>query len=310
LSGFAILLASLLIVPTSAMADLGGYLERSATAEFSGEQLIACETPDGARDSLFEIAQSDGWVAAWTGADDDRRVTVGSGKMATVTGDHVVASSVVESSDFGSDSASYTVGEEVPTTFLGREAVEVMIERDGVRRIALTVDVETDAVVRTEVLDADGNVYCDRRLVSFTPGVPGAFDDLEESIDAEPALPIDSAPAELPETTHGFHLLDTYQLDEGTLSYYSDGFFSFGTVVTDRPVGFAESDEVVVVDDGAGEYQRVYEAGRVTVAWRSAAGNLALIGDLPPDLVEDVLTDLPRPVGAGFFETIWSRLFG
>lgn len=302
------LVASFLIVPTSAVADLGGYLERSATAEFSGEQLIACDTPDGSRDSLFEIAQSGGWVVVWNDADVDERIAVGSGVMSTVSGDQVVASAV-EASDLGSDSAAYVVAEEVPTTYLGREALEVTIERDGVERISLTIDVETDAVVRTEVFDDSGNTYCDRRLLSFTPGEVSDVDGLEP-IDAEPAAPIDSAPAELPETTHGFRLLDTYQLDDGTLSYYSDGFFSFGAVVTGRPVGFEEAAEVVVVETEMGTYRRSYVAGRVTVAWASASGNMALVGDLPPDLVEDVLSDMPAPVGTGFFERIWSRLFG
>jgi hypothetical protein len=228
--------------------------------------------------------------------------------MTTVSGDQVVASAV-EASDLGSDSAAYVVAEEVPTTYLGRDALEVTIERDGVERINLTIDIGTDAVVRTIVFDDDGNTYCDRRLVSFTPGEVTDLDSLEP-IDADPAEPIDSAPAELPEATHGFRLLDTYQLDEGTLSYYSDGFFSFGAVMTERPVGFEEAAEVVVVEAETGRYRRSYVAGRVTVAWASASGNMALVGDLPPDLVEDVLSDMPAPVGTGFFERIWSRLFG
>ena len=307
----AVLLAALLMVPSAVAADLGGYLEQSATAEFSGEQLISCDTPDGARDSLFEIAQADGWVAVWTDADEEGRVTVGSGVMAAVSGDKVAASAV-QTDDLGADSAAYTVGDEVPTTYLGREALAVHIDRDGVERMVLTVDTETAAVVRTETFDDHGDLYCDRRLLSFSPGEVDASLGLgdAEPIDAEAAAPIDDAPAELPATSHGFTLLDTYQLDDGTLSYYSDGFFSFGVVVTTRPVGFEDDDEVTVVQSGTGEYRRSYVAGQVTVAWTGSSGNMALIGDLPPDLVEDVLSGMPRPVGTGFFERIWSRLFG
>lgn len=308
MSPLSVMMAAVLGLTPLVAADLGGYLERSATAEFSGEQLVACETPDGSRDTVFEVAQSEGWVSAWSEADDESVVTLGLGTLATISGGQVAATAV-RGTTTGSDSPSYELGAEEPATYLGRAALEVSILRDDIERVRLTIDEETDAVVRTRTYLGDGSLYCDRRLLSFESDASTALSDRAE-IDVEPASPIDSSPAELPEVTHGFQLLDTYQLDDGTLSYYSDGFFSLGVVVTDRPVGFEDGAEVVSVETVAGEYRRVYVAGRVTVAWDTAAGNLALIGDLPPDLVDGVLADLPAPFDPGFFERIWVRLFG
>jgi hypothetical protein len=46
------------------------------------------------------------------------------------------------------------------------------------------------------------------------------------------------------------------------------------------------------------------------VTWVSASGNMAVIGDLPPDLLDALLDELPPPVHEGFLGRIWSRLFG
>lgn len=307
MSPLSLVMAAVVGLTPVVSGDLGGYLERSATAEFSGEQLVACETPDGSRDAVFRVAQSEGWVSAWSEDDEQSQVALGLGTLATISGDQVAATAV--EGTISEDSATYEVGSEVPSTYLGRPALEVSILRDGFERIRLTIDEETDAVLRTRSYLEDGDLYCDRRLLSFEAADPAAVSDRAD-IEVEPASPVESAPVDLPDTTHGFRLLDTYQLDDGTLSYYSDGFFSLGVVVTDRPVGFDNAEEVVTVDTAAGEYRRFYAAGRVTVAWDTAGGNLAIIGDLPPDMVDAVLEDLPAPFDAGFFERIWTRIFG
>jgi hypothetical protein len=37
---------------------------------------------------------------------------------------------------------------------------------------------------------------------------------------------------------------------------------------------------------------------------------MALVGDLPPDLHEAVLEELPRPETPGLFRRLWRSLFG
>ncbi len=299
----AAVVAVLLAIP-GVVADLGGYLERSGEAEFSGEQLVTCDTPDGPRDSLFQIAQVAGSVMAWEPGSDQVLVTMGSGMTVTVTGDNV------ESADGATpgDTASYEVQETSSITYLGRAATEVSVRRDGLERVRMTIDSATGVVLRTRTFGGDGGLYCDRRLISFSPG-NGGVPYSEGDIDGDAVGRIDEAPAGLPGRLVGFELLDTYDLDDGTLSYYSDGFFSFGVVMTDRPLGFAADSEVVADQSDRGEYRRSYEAGRVTVAWTSASGNVAFIGDTPPDLTEEALQSLPGPVNPNVFERIWNRLF-
>ncbi len=303
-----ILTIASLVVPSALTGDLGNYLKRSADAQFSGEQLVTCETPDGSRDSLFDMAQDHGAVVAWS--DDPSRpvATAAPGITATISGDDVQASAV-EGTTSDDGSPLYEVGKRTSLTYLGRPAVGVSVLREGVERVRLTVDSQTQAVVRITTLLSDGSVYCDRRMVSFQPG-SSAVPASAPVLDVEKTAPLDEVPSQLPDTMAGFHLLDTYPLQDGTLSYYSDGFFSLGVAVTDRPVGFADGAQLVDISANGGRYQRSFEAGQVTVTWEASHDHLTVIGDLPPDLLDSVLEALPHPVRHGFFDRIWSRLFG
>lgn len=301
------LVVAALVVGVPVSADLGGYLERSAEAEFTGEQLVACETPDGGRSSVFNLAQTDGTVVAWEGGEDTPLVGVAPGLSVTVTGE-AVESAVVEGSAVV-DSDPYTVEEGGESTYLGRPVNEVSLVRDGTERVRMTVDSDTQALLRTITYAEDGSTYCDRRLLSFEEDLSDV-PELAVDAAADPARPIDEHPAELEPTIEGFELVDTYSLDGGTLSYYSDGFFSAGVAVTQQTISFGESDDVVEFEAEAGAYQRSYQAGSVTVTWEADAGNMVLIGDLPPDLLESFLEELPPPGQDNFFDRIWSRLFG
>lgn len=299
-------LAALMAAPTL-MPDLEGYLEGSADAEFHGEMLVDCATPDGRRDTLFEIAQVDGSVVAWSDDSDEPVVAVAPGRIATATGGSVEAS-VVDAASTGEHAAYETDETDPDARYLSRAVSEVTVRRNGVERLRLLVDDATGAVLRTTTFTADGEPYCDRRLLAFDEGAS----DVPE-VDAgemEPTQPLDEAPVELPDEAAGFSLAETYPVEDGSLSYYTDGFFSFGVVITDRPIGFDDGADVVDVTISGDEYRRSYEAGRVTVTWTVGDDNMALIGDMPPDLTEDVIERLPEPTDRGFFGRLWHSLFG
>lgn len=304
-SGVLLLLAAM--AGTGLTGDVGGYLERSSEAEFSGEQYVSCATPDGDRTAVFDVAQVEGTVVAWAGAEGAPVLTMGPGRSATISGDEVEAA-VVEGSGFAGGSDVFEVGPTSDGTYLGRDVVEVPLLRDTEKRVLLTVDTETDAVLRARTFDASGDLYCDRRMLTFNAGTAGVPE--VATIEVEADSPTDDVPDLLPSEIEGFVLLDTYTLDDGTLSYYSDGYFSAGVVVTDRPLGFGSEDEITTVSSESGNYRRSYQAGSVTVTWESDDGNVAVIGDVPPDLLDSILEGLPAPSTEGFFGRMWSRLFG
>jgi hypothetical protein len=112
----------------------------------------------------------------------------------------------------------------------------------------------------------------------------------------------------LPETLGDFERLDVYEDEEGfTFAYYSDGFFSFAVFQTPATVAAGTGSLVTV---GERPYIRSFGAGNVTYAWETRSGGMALVGDLPPDMHEDVLSGLPAPQDPGLFRKLWRNLFG
>lgn len=291
--------------PLVAYADFGGYLDRSSEAEFTAEQYISCATPEGEVSTVINVSQKDGVVLAWSDDDADSVTAVGPGVVTTKFGTEVVAS-VIEGAGESTGSL-YEVGETSPTSVLGRPATEVSMLRSGTERVRLTIDDDTGALLRTETLDDEGEVFCDRRFLAFEEGA----DDLvvPESSEVDSVESLDRDSVDLPDDLAGFSLLDSYDIGGATLSYYSDGFFSFGVVASDRPLAPPSSATFAPFTTSAGTYDRAFQPGRVVVTWPSGPATMSIIGDLPLDLVEDVLAELPVPERAGFFSRIWNRLF-
>ncbi len=171
----------------------------------------------------------------------------------------------------------YTVDEGTETEYLGRDATLYRLTGDGVVRAELVFDVEVGALLSVVTFNADGSVFCERRFVTFDPGIAPATD-------TEAAPSVESAEggveSNLPETLGSFERLDVYQDEEGFIfAYYSDGFFSFAVFQTPAIVA-AGSGSLVTVGERA--YIRSFGAGHVTYAWETSSGGMALVGDLPP----------------------------
>lgn len=302
-----VLVAFLVLVPaTSAFAaDLDEILQRSSDASYSAEQLITCSTPDGTRDALIELKQSQGELRYGGVHESDVEVSAGYGGWRVESDGALLQSTIVEEDQAdASQLPTYSVDEGSPVTFLGRDATAYRLDRDGATRAELIVDDEEGVVVSVTSFDADGVVYCERRFVSFDPTDPEwvAWDSggLEEIPSGENA--------NLPENLDGFKRLDLYRDDSGlTFAYYSDGFFSFAVF---------ESPSQVVLDSGSHvslddlSYERQFNPGQVTYAWAIPTGWMALIGDLPPDMHEGVLAGLEAPYDQGLLRRFWRRIFG
>ena len=126
-----------------------------------------------------------------------------------------------------------------------------------------------------------------------------------DSADNPPTLVETSS---LPESVAGFDLLDQYEDESGVrFAYYSDGFFSFALFETPTAVAVPDSTPVELE---SGDYLRVFTAGQVTYVWERREFGMALVGDLPPDLHETVLAEMPHPEDPGLFRRWWRALFG
>ncbi len=303
------LVAALVLVPASVAwgAELDELLERSRQASYSAEQIISCSTPDGVRDAVVRIAQTKGEIRVGSAVTEEVEVASGEGYWTLSRGGGVVTSASV--SDAGEFRApDYEVKETGRRFLLGRPATAYRLFRDGVLRAELVFDDAIGAMVMATTFAVDGSVYCQRRFVSLDttpPGLPQAAPPA--NFDSE-IRPVEEIGTGLPEVVAGFQRLDLYEDEEGfRFAYYSDGFFSFAIFETPTRV---ELPDGVAVEVGGEIYERSFTAGQATYVWETRGGGMALVGDLPPDLHEEVLAALPAPEAPGLFRRLWHRLFG
>lgn len=302
--------AMLLGAPLAASADeLEPFVERSANAEFTGQQVVSCDTPDGTRTVVIDLVQAGGVTVARNAVGGDTRVRVAGGSFSVVTDDGISGTSapLTESAPTG----RYRVTRVENATMLGRQAQRLTVsDADGLTRATMTVDLETGALLAARIRNADGSVYCAVRMVEFDEEAPATIEDLPA--EAQRQMETVGAPddARLPEGVAGFSRLETYSWDRGgVIAYYSDGLFSFALLATDRAVVLDDTAARAVQVDG-GEYVRWFGAGQAIYVWETAEGGLAMYGDLPLDLQDEVLGALPEPARFGVLARWWRNLFG
>lgn len=296
----------LTIVPASAAlaAELDELLERSHDATYTAEQIISCSTPDGVRDAVVRITARQGELRVSSSITDDIEVAAGAGTWSMRSGGGLVAEAFVDGGKEKSEPL-YSVEEERGVEYLGRAAMSYILIRDGAPRAELVFDDETGAMVEAVTLTVGGEVYCERRFVSLETEV-GSSGTLPEPQGGTATMEADES--SLPDEVSGFERLDQYEDQNGLrFAYYSDGFFSFALFETPNRVALPEA---TVVEFGSNTYDRAFTAGQVTYVWETSDGGAALVGDLPPDLHEVVLSAMPRPDDPGFLRRWWRNLFG
>lgn len=305
------LVAVLTVLPATAAwgADLDDLLSRGNEANYSAEQTISCSTPDGVRDAVVRITQTDGELRVSSSVTDEVEVAAGGGSWSVRSGDGLVAAAAVDAGENETSEPLYSLEEEESVEYLGRAAMSYLLIRDGATRGELTFDNETGAVVQAVTFTLEGEVYCERRFTSIDTEVESMSAlDTESAVSVGGTPPVVDDASQLPDEVAGFELLDQYEDDDGLrFSYYSDGFFSFALFETDTTVDLPEATSVELE---SGEYARAFTAGQVTYVWETVAGGMALVGDLPPDLHEAVLAEMPHPQDPGFLRRWWRNLFG
>lgn len=297
----------LTMVPATAAlgTDLDELLGQGKNASYSAEQVISCSTPDGDRDALIRIEQDGDDLRLTSSFGDDVQVTAGAGGWTLTRDDGLIAQATVDGGD-AEATVLYTVEDGGAVEYLGRAAMAYLLIRDGEPRAELVVDDETGAVVKAVTLTLDNEVYCERRFVSLDTGAPALDEEGSSGLEKIPPSLVETS--SLPESVAGFALLDQYEDEEGVrFAYYSDGFFSFALFETPATVDLPGS---TPVEFGSGGYLRVFTAGQVTYVWETLESGMALVGDLPPDLHEAVLAEMPHPEDPGFFRRWWRAWFG
>ncbi len=284
--------------------ELADYLADAGEAVYSGRRVVVT-TWDGLESvGIVEIQHFGGMATLGSGS---AYATIGDGRM-RLDGPNEAALSFVGVSQ--PDLADrYAVSSGGTAEHLGRRARILEVTEAGFLRMRVTVDESTSAPVATEVYSNDGTVFRYSAMVEFSVSVGPEMTMTDEHA-YEMMLPVEQTG--LPSDAAGYQLVDVYAGPRGARqAFYTDGLFSFSVFTTKGRVNWqaAIEDELPYAVDGH-SYLRVIDPASLWVVWNAPGTAVALVGDLPPDHLEEVLAELPRPGSHGWMTRMWRRLFG
>lgn len=302
-SGIALLWLTAGAIPASAN-DLSDYLGEADRAVYSGQRLVRTAWDGIEKIGLVDVEHAGGMTILGSG---DGRAMVGHGKMHPMGGEGAVAF-LRRSAHHGDD--RYTVVDMGTTYRFGREAEVLDVMEGDVLRMQLIVDRETAAPLASRVFDDVRKPFRETTMLEFVPRVAGVLSSEGDDVEYDVMMPSDGS--KLSETAGHYELADVYGAPGGARhSFYTDGLFSFSVFDRDGATNvesMAAGASPYVV--GGSEYRRLVTPSDVWVLWTAADHTFALVGDLPPDHLEDVLADLPPPQRRNWFARAWHRLFG
>lgn len=301
--GLAVVFASWAVGPALA-DDLSDYLANADDAIYSGRRVM--ETTWDGVESVGMIAIQHHAGMTFVGS-DPAYVTVGEGRM-HLGGSDEAAVSFVRNPQVGVE-GRYTVVPGEETDYLGRSARIIDVMEGDMLRMRMVVDESTAAPVATQVYGADESVFRYSSMVEFSVSADPTMRSVDGT-DYQMMLPLEEE--DPTGDVAGYRLVDVYVgPHESRQSFYSDGLFSFSVFTADGWTDWsATTDDEIPYDVGGSSYLRVIGPSSVWVLWNSADTTLALVGDLPPDHIEQVLAELPRPANRAWFRRAWALLFG
>lgn len=298
-----VLIAFLVMPPLQAAADedLRQRFEEGARARFSGEELVVSWW--GAREvaGVFQVSQSDGVALV---SHDSREALVAEG-------------AVLERRDSGwrrigiaapagwSLSERYRVASKPLDTHMGRSVEPIEIWEGDLLRSKLVFDRQTSVPLLTKVFDGGGEAFRMSNFTTFQASAP-ALVPLPAAIERTMR---ETDPGSLPVEVHGYRLTGAYAgPHEGIHGYYTDGLFAFSVFQVEGYREAALADEVAFDVDG-GRYRVRVMPAELWVLWTGEDHTYLLIGDLPPDHLAEVLTELPEPDHPSLIERLRRFLF-
>ena len=294
---------TLLLGMTPAVAgELDDYLAEAADAEYAGRRIIVTNWDGESTVGVFEFAQTGGVAVV---RDGEGQAMVAEGRLAA--GDGGVILPEWSAASLGD---RYETEAAEPVKLLGRQAHAITVNEDGRVRASIVFDDATGAPLATEVYDGDGELFRYTAMLDFDPSpvlvyaeLTGTGYDLDVmSTGGEVAIVDDAG---------GYVRTDAYEGPDGTAhAFFTDGLFSFSVFQVNGNVHLPAFDDAQPVEAGGHRYQVLVEPAEVWVAWRADDMTFVLVGDLPPDHLEQVLDDLPAPNRPGVFKRLWRGIFG
>lgn len=286
--------------------ELDDYLSAAQDADYAGRRIVVTIYADRSTAVVLDVEHARSTTLIEQGSSE---TVIGDGRRAemgrTAGAIMLAGATTVRRHD------RYRASSPERIVRLGRPADVVSVFEGQLLRQRIVFDVSTGAPLSTEVYDGDGRLFRFSSMIEIGPphGLYDEFLNHEHHYEYEVIMP--TAVAGLPAAAAGYQLGDTYGGPEDVIhAFYSDGLFTFslfqfaGDTV---PEGFGDAMETEINGD---DYRVMATPTQLWVHWSTPGTSYILLGDLPPDHVEQVLADLPRPHKANLFSRIWNNFFG
>jgi hypothetical protein len=301
---FATTLTILALVGSLPSPELVDDLDQAGEAEFIGRQLVVCWAPDGVVAHIADVEQSDGMTMV-TGPEGS--FAIGDGKVIEHSAGGIRYLEMSPSTEWRLwDGYVVRDGAEQTGPPYGR-IVEILEGPDIRARFIL--DGATAAPLTTEIFGGDGALYRYSSLIEMRARGEEAMLDMSDMPEPEQRSP--AVAATVPAAAGHYWAADAYAAPGGVQVFFTDGLFRFSVFEVSRKSdggGLADADSVEI--GGRGGYHRVHTPGAVSVFWRTPDLAFVLVGDLPPDHLEQVLADLPVPSRPNVLKRAWRWVFG
>jgi hypothetical protein len=288
-----------------AIADeLSEYLEDADAAAYSGTRLVSTSWDGIESMGIMEVQHVGGLTMVGSG---QSYTMVGHGKVRAV-GSSGVSIEYANRSELPV-AHGYVLTHGGMAVRAGRPISVIEVHEGELLRMRMKVDAATRAPLETEVYDDEGAVFRYSTMVEFSPETPD-IDDYVDDGEYYMMLPLEQA--QLPGELGRYQLVDAYSgPGDAEQGFYSDGLFrhSLFTISGRASLKTLAPDGQTWMLDGF-TYVRMVTPTEVWVFWNSPDATYALVGDLPPDHIEAVLAELPRPGQRNWFSRMWQRLFG
>ncbi len=293
-----------LSVSTANATELEDHLTEASEASYAGQQATWCSYGGKTEFSIVSVEHAGSLVMVESAGSSQ---VLGGGR-ASANG----AGNGLALSDWSSVPVAdrYQSGAAETEVRLGRDVVVITVNEDNEVRARIWFDDATGAALGSEVYDGEGELFRLSWLIDFDPNPRRIYTMLRDETSTYDVV-VSADAEELPAEIAGYRHLDTYVGPSDSVhAFYSDGLFSFSVFVIggEGATGPFVDADTMKFDSGA--YRWILTPSELWVQWSGAGMTYVLVGDLPPDHLEEVLAELPSPSRGNILSRLWNGIFG
>ena len=304
LVGTTFAVAFAVLAPAASAGDIEDIITSARDATFNATRITKSVWGD-------RIEVTDQLVEHWSGGELVRTnsawTVAGNGRLVTM-GD-VSSGLVFLTAQTTPEIERYEVGKVTDITHMRREAERVEVMEGDLKRATLIIDKRSGAVLLAETYNDQGRVF---RTISLSDFKPYRMYPEPEDMSSVPVQVIMHTNSDvLPDEVAGYTMVDVFPgpggLEQG---FYSDGLFGFSLFAISKRTAIEGFEDSMALITDHGLYEMVPTARDVRMRWADRGHNFVLVGDIPPDHLDEILAVLPAPERDSMLKIWWRKLFG